>query len=99
MPTRCKAKAVRDASPLTLPGHDRFSFHDCLPEIAADDPFRTVIKKLSLYFVDVIELPSTFEQLRTTSAGECLRVLVDHLGETCTNPTIVHALLYVELCC
>jgi hypothetical protein len=47
------------------------------------------------YFVDVIELPSTFEQLRTTAAGAPLRILVDHLAATCTNPAIVNALLYV----
>lgn len=45
------------------------------------------------YIVDVIQLPSTFEQLRTTAAGDGLRALVDHLGDTCTNPAIVNALL------
>lgn len=50
---------------------------------------------LCRYFVDVIELPSTFEQLRTTAAGTPLRILVDHLAATCTNPAIVNALLYV----
>ena len=43
--------------------------------------------------IDIIQLPSTFEQLRTTSAGDGLRLLVDHLSETCTNPAIVNALL------
>jgi hypothetical protein len=47
------------------------------------------------YFVQVIELPSTFEQLRTTAAGTSLRILVDHLAATCNNPGIVNALLYV----
>ena len=47
------------------------------------------------YFYDAIELPSTFEQLRTTAAGNCIRVLVDHLNDTCTNPAIVNALLCV----
>lgn len=45
------------------------------------------------YLCDVIQLPSTFEQLRTTSAGDGLRDLVDHLSATCTNPAIVNALL------
>ena len=49
------------------------------------------------FFRDVIELPSTFEQLRTTAAGNCLRVLVDHLSESCSNPAIVNALLYAPL--
>ncbi|KAH6995597.1 hypothetical protein BKA56DRAFT_569670 [Ilyonectria sp. MPI-CAGE-AT-0026] len=93
MPIRVKSKqlpAAREGSPVP----DRYDFD--LPEIASDDPFRLVVKKLSLYFVDVIELPSTFEQLRTTAAGKCLRVLVDHLAETCTNPGIVNALLALK---
>lgn len=43
----------------------------------------------------MIDLPSSFEQLRTTSAGDCLRVLVEHLCKTCTNPVVVAALLCV----
>jgi len=43
-------------------------------------------------------MPSTFEQLRTTSAGDNLKTLVDHLADNCrSNPTIVNALLYVYL--
>lgn len=45
------------------------------------------------YIGEAITLPSTFEQLRTTSVGDSLRVLVDHLSNTCTNPAIVNALL------
>lgn len=41
----------------------------------------------------MIELPSTFEQLRTTAAGAPLRDLANHLGATCQNPLIVNALL------
>lgn len=49
---------------------------------------------LNRYFKEVIELPSTFEQLRTTTAGNCLRVLVDHLAQTCNkNEATVNALL------
>ena len=48
---------------------------------------------LHRYFVEVIQLPSTFEQLRTTSAGDGLRVLVEHLHTTCSNPAIVNGLL------
>ncbi|KAK8145090.1 hypothetical protein G3M48_004914, partial [Beauveria asiatica] len=64
-----------------------------LPDINDDDEFRSVIKKLSIYFDSAIELPSTFEQLRTTPAGACLRDLANHLAETCQNPLIVNALL------
>ncbi|KAJ3479125.1 hypothetical protein NLG97_g8402 [Lecanicillium saksenae] len=59
-----------------------------LPDIAHDEDFR--------YLRSVIELPSTFEQLRTTPAGACLRDLADHLGATCHNPLIVNALLALK---
>ncbi|KAK7427482.1 hypothetical protein QQZ08_006088 [Neonectria magnoliae] len=96
MPIKVKSKKLppsREPSPVDAV---RFDSELELPDIAADDDFRQVVKKLSLYFVDVIELPSTFEQLRTTAAGNCLRVLVDHLAETCTNPAIVNALLALK---
>lgn len=48
------------------------------------------------YFKEVIELPSTFEQLRTTASGNCLRVLVDHLAKTCENQSTVNALLALK---
>lgn len=64
-----------------------------LPDINPDDSFRVLVKKLSVYIADVIQLPVSFEQLRTTSAGDGLRALVDHLGRNCTHPAIVNALL------
>ncbi|ORY58146.1 uncharacterized protein BCR38DRAFT_448220 [Pseudomassariella vexata] len=64
-----------------------------LPDISHDDTFREVVKKLSIYIADVVYLPSTFEQLRTTVAGDCLRTLVDHISAKVTNPAIVNALL------
>lgn len=67
-----------------------------MPDISVDDSFREVVKKLSVYITETILLPSTFEQLRTTAAGEDLRVLVDHLSETCTHPAIVNALLALK---
>lgn len=59
------------------------------------EPTEILTKETASYFSDVIELPSTFEQLRTTEAGNCIRVLVDHLSQNCTHPAIVNALLYV----
>ncbi|OHX00453.1 ion transporter [Colletotrichum incanum] len=94
MPIRVKSKKLpksRDLSPVSM-HFDTFE----LPDIDTDDTFRDVVKKLSVYFVDVIVLPSTFEQLRTTAAGEPLRILVDHLNATCTNPAIVNALLALK---
>ncbi|KND93229.1 Calcium channel YVC1 [Tolypocladium ophioglossoides CBS 100239] len=87
---RMRAQPPREMSPVSA----RLDFD--LPDIAEDDTFRQVVRKLSFYFADAIEMPSTFEQLRTTAAGNCLRVLVDHLHETCTNPAIVNALLALK---
>ncbi|KAL0930539.1 ion transporter [Colletotrichum truncatum] len=94
MPIRVKKKNLpqeRDLSPVSM-RVDTFE----LPDIETDDSFRDVVKKISVYITDVIVLPSTFEQLRTTAAGECLRILVDHLNATCTNPAIVNALLALK---
>lgn len=67
-----------------------------LPAIAHDDPFVKVVKTLSIYFVDEIVLPSTFDQLRTTSAGNRIRILVEHLVENVTNPAIINAILTLK---
>ncbi|KAI0600080.1 ion transporter [Biscogniauxia sp. FL1348] len=64
-----------------------------LPIIDHDDAFRDVVKKLSIYIAGVVYLPSTFEQLRTTSAGDELRTFVEYLSAEVTNPAIVNALL------
>lgn len=57
----------------------------------------TDTKILFRYIAENIRLPSTFEQLRTTAAGDCLRHLVDHLVLNCDHPAIVNALLYACL--
>ncbi|KAI5463523.1 hypothetical protein BGZ63DRAFT_381639 [Mariannaea sp. PMI_226] len=93
MPIKIKSKKLppqREGSP--VPVRDDFD----LPSIDKEDSFREVVKKLSGYFVDSIELPSSFEQLRTTPAGNCLRVLTDHLAKTCTNHGVVNALLALK---
>ncbi|KAI1381835.1 ion transporter [Hypoxylon crocopeplum] len=64
-----------------------------LPNIGHEDAFRDVVKSLSQYIAEVVYMPSTFEQLRTTSAGDDLRTLVEHLSARVTNPAIVNALL------
>jgi hypothetical protein len=40
-------------------------------------------------------MSSTFEQLRTTSAGNKIRILVDYLVVNTTNPALINALLLV----
>lgn len=49
--------------------------------------------------VEIIEVPHSFEQLRTTTAGHVLRPLINSLSETCHHPEIVKALLYVAIFC
>ncbi|CAL3962941.1 unnamed protein product [Diplocarpon coronariae] len=67
-----------------------------LPTIGPNDPFAKIVKALSFYLVDELHVPSTFEQLRTTSAGNKIRILVDHLVTNVTNPALVNALLTLK---
>jgi hypothetical protein len=98
MPIRVKARpppaeagaALRTPSPM---GRQVRFISAELPDNSENDCFRVLVKKLSVYIADVVLLPVTFEQLRTTGAGEGLRALVDHLGRNCTHPAIVNALL------
>ncbi|TVY45355.1 Calcium channel [Lachnellula subtilissima] len=76
----------QQASPIPLP----------LPRIKSDDSFVEVVKSLSVYFVDEITMPSTFEQLRTTSAENKLRILIDHLVVSVHNPVLINSLLILK---
>ncbi|KAK8029109.1 ion transporter [Apiospora marii] len=91
MPIRVKVRPTSQGDRAPSPHWDNGQYDADLPDIAYDDQFRDVVKKF--YIADVIYIPSTFEQLRTTSNGDCLRRLVDHLSSNVTNPTIVNALL------
>ncbi|KAK7734925.1 hypothetical protein SLS53_007702 [Cytospora paraplurivora] len=98
MPMRVKSRPQpgandppRSPSPLGVR-----SFGSGLPDIQDGDSFRELIKELSIYINHVVVLPVTFEQLRTTSAGEGLRTLVEHLSRGCSNPAIVNALLALK---
>ncbi|KAH6659412.1 hypothetical protein BKA67DRAFT_652642 [Truncatella angustata] len=92
MPIRVKSRPLSQGDRAPSPHWIQYDGPE-LPDIGYDDTFRDVVKKLSRYVADVIYLPSTFEQLRTTSAGDSLRQLVDHLAAKVTNPAIVNALL------
>ncbi|KAH0542017.1 hypothetical protein FGG08_003566 [Glutinoglossum americanum] len=48
------------------------------------------------YFVDAIDYPHTFEQLRNTSVGQRLRPLVASLSEGVHHPAIIAALLVLK---
>ncbi|KAK3389316.1 hypothetical protein B0H63DRAFT_97076 [Podospora didyma] len=99
MPLRVKSRVPQggDAELRTpSPFGRRVRFGSELPDIVAEDNFRLIVKKLSIYIAETVQLPSTFEQLRTTTAGDGLRTLVEHLGQTCTHPAIVNALLALK---
>ncbi|KAI4205814.1 MAG: hypothetical protein LQ346_001393 [Caloplaca aetnensis] len=67
-----------------------------LPIIEEDEPLSEVIHELSQYFVDAIEAPHTFEQLRTASVGHLLKPLVRHLSDRCHHSGIIAALMIVK---
>ncbi|KAI1876863.1 uncharacterized protein JN550_000935 [Neoarthrinium moseri] len=92
MPIRVKSRPISQGDRAPSPHWGQFESAE-LPDIGYDDTFRDVVKQLSRYIADVVYLPSTFEQLRTTSAGDSLRQLVDHLSANVTHPAIVNALL------
>lgn len=80
-----------------------------LPDFEEDERLRSIVSELASlvlhkcgwvfllikrrYFVEAIETPHTFEQLKTTSAGRRLKPLIKSLNDTCHHPGIVTALL------
>ncbi|KAI9741505.1 MAG: hypothetical protein M1818_004311 [Claussenomyces sp. TS43310] len=70
--------------------------HPKFPVISHDEQFVKIVKKLSIYVTDEISVPSTFEQLRTTAAGNSIRALVEHIVKNVTNPAIINALLTLK---
>ncbi|KAJ2900593.1 uncharacterized protein MKZ38_002389 [Zalerion maritima] len=96
MPVRVRSRAMTNDGAARSPSPTLVHHEGDPPEIGDNDTFREVIKKLSIFLTDVITLPSTFEQLRTTAAGDCLRFLVDYLSANCKNPSIVNSLLALK---
>ncbi|KAF3936120.1 hypothetical protein ABW19_dt0200136 [Dactylella cylindrospora] len=64
-------------------------------EFDHDESLGELIYKLQTYFVEIIDTPFTFEQLRTTTFSSRLRPLITTLSHNCHHPAIVAALL----CC
>ncbi|KAI0397779.1 hypothetical protein F5Y17DRAFT_454663 [Xylariaceae sp. FL0594] len=87
MPIRVRSVPVPSDGPLS-PGEFSERYDVELPDIRRDDSFRDVVKKISTYISEVVYVPATFEQLRTTSAGDDLRTLVDYLSTEVHNPAI-----------
>ncbi|CAG8954653.1 hypothetical protein HYFRA_00004574 [Hymenoscyphus fraxineus] len=84
------------ASPLVDGILSEDQWFEDLPKIGPDDHFIDVVRELSIFFVDEITLPYTFEQFRTTGAGNKLRNLVDYLVINTKNKVIISALLTLK---
>ncbi|KIW34011.1 uncharacterized protein PV07_00813 [Cladophialophora immunda] len=66
---------------------------DDVPIIDSRESFSDVVFKLSSYIAKAIDAAYTYEQLRTTSAGQSLKPLIAYLSGDCHHPAIVAALL------
>src|ERR1700742_4221455 len=64
-----------------------------VPIIDPRESFSDVVFKLSSYIAKAIDTAFTYEQLRTTAAGQSLRPLISNLSEECHHPAVVAALL------
>lgn len=66
---------------------------DEIPTIEIEESFQGAVAKLTHYIVRAVDASYSYEQLRTTIAGQSLRPLVLKLSEDCHYPAIVAALL------
>lgn len=66
-----------------------------IPEFGPEDSFALLVSKLIAYIARTVDAAYSYEQLRTTLVGQCLRPLVLGLSNDCHNEAIVAALLYV----
>ncbi|TLD37817.1 hypothetical protein E2P81_ATG03492 [Venturia nashicola] len=67
-----------------------------VPHIGEHDSFPDLLRKLSLYFVDVIHSPHSFEDFRMVTRGKPLWPLINYLSDCVHNQTILHALLALK---
>lgn len=66
---------------------------DDVPIIDSTESFSDVTFKLFSYISKAIDAAYTYEQLRTSVAGQSLRPLISNLSEDCHHPAVVAALL------
>lgn len=57
--------------------------------------FEIMSNDKSRFFVEEIQTPATFDQLRAAPAGNKIRILVEYLVVHVTNPVLINALLSV----
>ena len=79
----------------TTPGSSKYfpSLEDEVPIIDESEDFSDVVSKLSIFIAGAVDAAYTYEQLRTSVAGQNLRPLVHSLSEDCHHPAIVTGLL------
>lgn len=79
----------------TTPGSSKHfpSIDEEVPIIDASEDFSDVVRKISVFIARAIDTAYTYEQLRTSPAGQNLRPLVHSLSEECHHPAIVTGLL------
>ncbi|OAG34871.1 hypothetical protein AYO21_10976 [Fonsecaea monophora] len=96
---RFNLKSYVDASMASLDPHTPRSSkfqpweENDVPIIDSRELFSDVVFKLSSYIAKAIDAAYTYEQLRTTSAGQSLKPLITYLSADCHHPAIVAALL------
>ncbi|ETN41937.1 uncharacterized protein HMPREF1541_03876 [Cyphellophora europaea CBS 101466] len=66
---------------------------DDVPVIDSTEGFTDVVDKLITYLCKAIDAAYTYDQLRTSFAGQSLRPLIASLSDECHHPAIVAALL------
>jgi hypothetical protein len=79
----------------TTPGSSKYfpSIDDEVPIIDSSEDFSDVVRKLSIFIARAVDAAYTYEQLRTSVAGQNLRPLISSLSEDCNHRAIVAALL------
>ncbi|KAF2121480.1 hypothetical protein BDV96DRAFT_564336 [Lophiotrema nucula] len=70
--------------------------HPDAPHIADDEDFGELVRKLSFYFTEAIQLPHTFEELRSQPCGRILYPLISNLSDDTHHPALVSALLALK---
>lgn len=66
---------------------------DDLPVIDIDEKFSQVVAKFVGYVSKSVDAAYSYEQLRTTFAGQSLKPMVFRLSDECHHPAVVAALL------
>lgn len=66
---------------------------DDVPVIDDNASFVTVVSKLMTYICKAVDAAYTYDQLRTSFAGQSLRPLIASLSNECHHPALVAALL------